>query len=567
MRRDGGDRVGHRAEVDGDVLGLRDHAAALVEDRGRAVAALLDVRGERRADQHRAHLLGDRAQRLAEHLELDRHGSARDFHAFVTTSVLEPSRTPTHPGGTKAVAPGSSRTAGPATRSGRAGGSSTDRAWADVRGAHRHELDLARGVGVAVALLVRAMERAGEVVARPERSARRTGRGSGGRPRRRPGARPRRRAGRARLSTRSRRSSLATSPSADRTPAASGTSTRPDPELVGERARVQRPGAAERDEREVARVVAALDRDDAQRPQHLGVDDPDDRLRVEVAERALGRGAVELDPAREARGQAAEQKVRVGHRRQRPAAAVARRAGVGAGALRPDAHRPARVDAARSTRRPRRPCGCRPSAGGSAARRRGARSTARRPRPRSGRRRSTSRPCRTRSRSGTRPRRRRAPRRPRPRPGRRRARRAGCAAASSRLATPPDERITSGSGSPASAAARREAPQVPRGHRPEVRVGRGRRRALVLAELRRDLVRGDDVRIRQPPPQLLGDRALVLRMPVRVQQADGHGLRVERARARRGRAARRRRPGPIRSRTPYDRSSGTSGSGWCAQSR
>ena len=34
-------------------------------------------------------------------------------------------------------------------------------------------------------------------------------------------------------------------------------------ELLGERARVQRAGAAEGDEREVARVVAALDRDDA----------------------------------------------------------------------------------------------------------------------------------------------------------------------------------------------------------------------------------------------------------------------------------------------------------------
>ena len=59
---DGGDGVGHRAEVDGDVLGLRDHAPALVEERGRAVAPLLDVRGEGGADEDGAHLLGDRAQ-------------------------------------------------------------------------------------------------------------------------------------------------------------------------------------------------------------------------------------------------------------------------------------------------------------------------------------------------------------------------------------------------------------------------------------------------------------------------------------------------------------------------
>ena len=70
---DGGDRVGHRAEVDGDVLGLHDHPAALVEQRGRAVAPLLDVRGEGGADEHRAHLLGDRAQAAADDLELDVH--------------------------------------------------------------------------------------------------------------------------------------------------------------------------------------------------------------------------------------------------------------------------------------------------------------------------------------------------------------------------------------------------------------------------------------------------------------------------------------------------------------
>ena len=48
-----GDRGGHRAEVHGDVLGLHDHLAVGVEQRGGGVAALLDVRGVRRADQHR----------------------------------------------------------------------------------------------------------------------------------------------------------------------------------------------------------------------------------------------------------------------------------------------------------------------------------------------------------------------------------------------------------------------------------------------------------------------------------------------------------------------------------
>ena len=59
------------------------------------------------------------------------------------------------------------------------------------------------------------------------------------------------------------------------------------------------------------------------------------------------------------------------------------------------------------------------------------------------------------------------------------------------------------------AAARRERAQVARDDRAEVRVRGGRRRALVLAELGRDLVRRDDVRVREPPPQLLRDRTLV----------------------------------------------------------
>jgi hypothetical protein len=37
---DGSDRLGHRTEVHRDVLGLRDHATVLVEERRRAVASL-----------------------------------------------------------------------------------------------------------------------------------------------------------------------------------------------------------------------------------------------------------------------------------------------------------------------------------------------------------------------------------------------------------------------------------------------------------------------------------------------------------------------------------------------
>src|SRR5205823_3894426 len=93
------------------------HAAPRVEERGRAVAPLLDVGRERGADKRRAHLLRDRAERRAEKLELN-------IHDRVSTSVVDPSLTPSHPGATQQVAPRSSTSAGPSRRSGSPGGSS-----------------------------------------------------------------------------------------------------------------------------------------------------------------------------------------------------------------------------------------------------------------------------------------------------------------------------------------------------------------------------------------------------------------------------------------------------------
>src|SRR4029450_95067 len=121
-------RPPRRPEVHGDVLGLRDHATPRDEERGRAVAALLDVRGEGGADEDGAHLVGDRAKGGADDLELDVHFtvSARSRGSFVSRRVvLVPSLTPTPPGGIQQVAPSSSSTRGPGASSGSAAGSST----------------------------------------------------------------------------------------------------------------------------------------------------------------------------------------------------------------------------------------------------------------------------------------------------------------------------------------------------------------------------------------------------------------------------------------------------------
>ena len=117
---------------------------------------------------------------------------------------------------------------------------------------------------------------------------------------------------------------------------------------------MHRPGAAERDEREVPRLDPLLDRDRADRLRHLGVDhvaDPlghDFRLEVQfVGESRYGvvRGVdVERHPAaRERVGlDAAEHEVGVGDGRLGAAAPVTGRTRIGAGALWADA-KPARL--------------------------------------------------------------------------------------------------------------------------------------------------------------------------------------------------------------------------------
>ena len=110
--------LGHRAEVDRDVFGLRDEAAVGVEQRRRAVAALLDVRRVRRGDEHLSHLLGDALELVAH--DFERHGvdlgvAHSPSPPLVRTSVPSAPTVPPHAGGTTTVLSCCSRMAGPST--------------------------------------------------------------------------------------------------------------------------------------------------------------------------------------------------------------------------------------------------------------------------------------------------------------------------------------------------------------------------------------------------------------------------------------------------------------------
>ena len=174
-----------------------------------------------------------------------------------------------------------------------------------------------------------------------------------------------------------------------------------------DRVRVHRPGAAVGDERELARVVAALDGDDAQRAGHVLVHDREDPLG--------GRPRRSRGPSRR-RSSApplARRRRRAPSRRPEGAAADARRRR--SRPSRSDRCRPCRTRPGparhpptaarrgapssapargRSSRRPPRPCARPPTApaAGSARSTSPARSSARR--PGRARRRSTCRPCR-----------------------------------------------------------------------------------------------------------------------------------------------------------------------------
>jgi hypothetical protein len=130
----------------------------------------------------------------------------------------------------------------------------------------------------------------------------------------------------------------------------------PHAEILREAGRVNRPGAAVGDQREVARVAPLLGRDRPQRPRHPRVRDPVDPTRRleegqterlgDAAHRLLGqlRGDRDLPVGDRAGGHVAEDDVCVGDRWLDAAAPVAGRARVGARAARPDLEAASRID-------------------------------------------------------------------------------------------------------------------------------------------------------------------------------------------------------------------------------
>ena len=443
---------------------------------------------------------------------------------------MGPSLAPTHPGGTQQVAPSSSSDVGPcdAQRLARAAARASApaarppcarrRARSRARGRRSRSAPRARG-GTRSARSGLQRHRQLERLARVAQVGLALARQLAGLAR----------AGTRYERTRSRRSSLATSPSADSTPAASGTSTVRISSSSASAHACSGPAPPNATSAKSRGSWPALDRDDAQRAQHLGVDDRDDLRRDRCSPSARSAAARSSSmPAGEPRRQAAEQEVRVGDRRPRAAAPVAGRARDRRprSPARRAARRPRR--ARRSSRRRRRPCGCRPSAAGSGSRRRRARTCAPPRRP-TIRQTSVDVPPMSNAIAFSIARLARDARRAddaRGRTGdeRERGMRRRLVELRDAARRAHDERR----GQPgARRSARRARAGSARHDRPEVRVDRRRRRALVLAELRRDLVRRDDVRVRQAAPHLGGDRALVRRVAVRVEQADRDRLGVE----------------------------------------
>ncbi len=314
----------HQPELRRDHLGVGDQPSRGVEDAAREVEHLADDRRVGRAVLDDRHLLGDRRERAVQDLLRDRV----DRHPRSSSSVPPGAPRSVQPGGTVTVESSCSTIAGPAMmrplvqrhavvhgvadavhRRGcrraraRPGASVTGGAVERDGGpaADGHDLGRRARRGVAVRAAVRGVEPAhrpgqggvGDRAARPAApSARRPGRGSARRSTSAAAtARPASSgatssvsaastassagassapAGSTKPRARSWRTSAPSRPSAAVMPGQRGITMRVDAELVGDLRRVHGPGAAERDQAEPPRVVAAGDRDHAQRRGHVG---------------------------------------------------------------------------------------------------------------------------------------------------------------------------------------------------------------------------------------------------------------------------------------------------------
>ena len=327
---------------------------------------------------------------------------------------------------------------------------------------------------------------------------------------------------------------------------------------------MQRAGAAERYEREVARVEALLDRDDAERAGHLGVHHLDHGVGCEPPSARRAASASSSSPSGSRAG-SAEQEVRVGHRRPLAAPPVAGRAGDRARALGPDPQRPADVlPHDRPATRADRVHGQGGEAYGEAADDALVLSLRLAADDRADVRR---RPAHVERERVLEPGEGGDPRRPddaRCRAGEEREGRmlGGLVERREPSGRPHDERHGQ-AGGPAGALERAQV----RGHdRAEVRVDGGGRRPLVLAELRRDLVRRDDVGVREAPPDSSATACscVASRNEKRRQTATASASSSGRLERSSGSSS---PSGPRRPRTPTQRSRGTSGGGWSAHGR
>ena len=290
---------------------------------------------------------------------------------------------------------------------------------------------------------------------------------------------------------------------------------------------MERPGATERDEREVAWIVTAFDRDDAERAQHLGVHDLD-RVRPDRCRRAPApQLAVELEPARQRRRQPAEQEVGVRDGRSRAAVSVAGGPGIAPALSGPTRSAP---PASRQTiEPPPAPTVWMSTIGSRIGKPPTVRSAVRSALPPTTSDTSVEVPPMSKAiafsipaRSATRP----APTVAAGGPGDEHERGMGrrVVGVDDAARRSHHERLRQAGG----AARLAERAEVASARRPEVGVRGDGRGALVLAELGRDLVRGDDVGRGVGLAQMVRERALVRGIAEGEEEADGDRLALDR---------------------------------------